>query len=80
MISCGLKLERFAIGGYGVHLFLKRFHQNILKTGAPVSHIILLHALCRRRSWSIFNNSNNDDNPNDYHQREEYWRNDAVLS
>jgi hypothetical protein len=44
MISYGLKIERFAIGGYGVHLSLKRFHQNILKTGAPVSHIILLRA------------------------------------
>jgi len=32
-------LEGFVIGGYGMHLPLKIFHQNVFKTGAPESHI-----------------------------------------
>jgi hypothetical protein len=27
------------IGGYGMHHVLRKFHQKIIKTGAPGSHI-----------------------------------------
>jgi hypothetical protein len=58
--------------------FLKTFHQNILKIGAPASHIYL-DALANQGSLNDLNNNSND-NPNDDRKMEECLNNGACFS